>query len=371
MLKAIDKWLPAYLGSALRRPRRAEGPRHLLFCVADHYEPLGRGVDRAQGLAMVDRWVQEYPSRFEIYRDADGRPPCHSIFYPAEEYDSECLDRIGILCEKGFAEVEVHLHHRDDTAHGLAEKLTTFRDTLHYTHGMLGADRRGDPRYGFIHGNWALCNSRPDGDWCGVNEEIDVLLRTGCYADFTFPSAPSATQPRMVNAIYRAENQPGKPRSHDRGRRVCAGSEPPSEVRSSQLLLVTGPLALNWRTRKWGLLPRVENGDITEANPPIAERAALWAKQHIHVRGRADWVMVKVHTHGCVEANASVLLGESMEKLHETLKNQYNDGSQWCLHYVSAREMANIVLAAESGCEGNPHLFRDHQVFLPEISGRG
>jgi hypothetical protein len=55
--------------------------------------------------------------------------------------------------------------------------------------------------YGFVHGNWALCNSRPDGDWCGVNEELTVLAQTGCYADFTFPSAPSPTQPRMVNAV--------------------------------------------------------------------------------------------------------------------------------------------------------------------------
>ena len=49
---------------------------------------------------------------------------------------------------------------------------------------------RSEVGYAFIHGNWSLCNSRPDGRYCGVNNELDVLRETGCYADFTLPSAP-------------------------------------------------------------------------------------------------------------------------------------------------------------------------------------
>ena len=78
-----------------------------------------------------------------------------------------------------------------------------------HRHGLLACDRRtGRPAYGFIHGNWALDNSRPDGRWCGVNNELDVLRETGCYADFTFPSAPSPTQPRKINSIYYAVDDP-------------------------------------------------------------------------------------------------------------------------------------------------------------------
>ena len=43
--------------------------------------------------------------------------------------------------------------------------------------------------FGFAPRNWALCNARRDGRWCGVNDELGVLRRTGCYADFTLPSA--------------------------------------------------------------------------------------------------------------------------------------------------------------------------------------
>jgi hypothetical protein len=127
----------------------------------------------------------------------------------------------------------------------LREKLVRFRDLLHREHGMLGCRKsevgsrrsegeRGDcrpptsdlrsPVYAFIHGNWSLCNSRPDGDWCGVNEELGILAETGCYADLTFPSAPSPTQPRTVNSIYRASDRP-EGRGHDSGVRVRVAGE--------------------------------------------------------------------------------------------------------------------------------------------------
>jgi hypothetical protein len=91
----------------------------------------------------------------------------------------------------------------------------------------------------------------------------------------------------------------------------------------------------------------------------------LWAKQHIHVQGRPDWVFVKVHTHGYVLSNREVLLGDSMRRLHEYLSSQYNDGKDWFLHYVTAREMYNIVRAAEDCKTGNPGEFRDYEISPP------
>ena len=40
--------------------------------------------------------------------------------------------------------------------------------------------------------------------------------------------------------------------------------------------MVQGPLNLNWKRRKAGVLPRLENGDLTEANPPNLDRFQLW-----------------------------------------------------------------------------------------------
>ncbi len=365
MMRAMDRWLPGYLAARGRRARHhPAGLRHLFFCVADHFEPFGYGASAAQAMDAVRYWVETYPQRVASWRDADGRAPRHTFFYPAEEYDAACLDGLGALCRAGFGEVEVHLHHRHDTAEGFARKLVEFRDRLRQTHGMLGSDAQGAVRYGFVHGNWALCNSRPDGDWCGVNEELAVLRRTGCYADFTFPSAPSPTQPRTVNALYYARDRRGFARGHDRGRMATAGKR---MAEDDALLLIQGPLALNWGRRKWGLLPRLENAELSGANPPTAQRIDLWVAQDIQVQGRSDWVFVKVHTHGCVAVNTRVMLGEAMVEAHRHLQARYNDGRAWRLHYVSAREMANLVVAAEDGVAGDPGALRDYAVRRPPL----
>jgi hypothetical protein len=356
VFRSIDKWLLGYLRSLRRRP--PDGPAHILFCVADHFEPFkdlkGRPEDAR---LLVKDWVLQYSASVDGIHDDDGRPPVHTIFYPEEEYDRGCLSILEQLCANALAEVELHLHHRNDTAEGLAEKLAGFRDRLHNDHGLLGCDADGNVRYGFVHGNWSLCNSRPDGDWCGVNEELGILRSTGCYADFTFPSAPSPTQPRTVNAVYRAVDTPGRPRAHDTGIPVACGRSP---CRDS-LMLIQGPLGLNWRRRKWGIFPRLENAELSAANPPTPERADLWVAQGIHVAGSPDWVFVKVHTHGCVAGNRAALAGDEMRRTREHLARRYG-GGECRLHYVSAREMYNIARAAEDGKSGNANDYRDYEI---------
>ena len=99
--RAIDRWLVPYLRQLFRRPPRDRNVR-LLLCVADHYEPrhAAKSVDQAR--ARVDRWVAEYPRLFDEFRDADGRPPRHSFFYPMEAYDPWEVDRIASLCRQGY-----------------------------------------------------------------------------------------------------------------------------------------------------------------------------------------------------------------------------------------------------------------------------
>jgi hypothetical protein len=364
VIRALDKWLPGAVRAVWRRPKCHARPRHLCFCIADHYEPFGRGNDAAAARAQVSRWAERLPAVLNRVRDADGRPAAYTFFYPAETDDAQCLDGLAGLVARGHAEVEIHLHHRHDTRDGLRVTLEGFRDALRSRHGLLGSDADGTARYGFIHGNWALCNSRPDGDWCGVNAELGVLEETGCYADFTFPSAPSPTQPRTVNAIYYAQDRPdGLPRGHDHGIEAAAGRQP-----GPGLLLVQGPLALEWRRRKWGLLPRLENAELTAVNPPTPLRNDRWSAQCVHVRGRPEWVFVKVHTHGCVPANESMLLGGGLEAGLRDLAARYNDGHKWRLHFVTARELANLVRAAEDGHTGDPGAYRNHWIAPPPMA---
>src|SRR6202790_1760251 len=117
------------------------------------------------------------------------------------------------MVREGIADVEVHLHHDGEGRQNFIDRITSFCRVLDSEHGLLRR-RDGKLTFGFIHGNWALDNSRPDGRLCGLNDELDVLRETGCYADLTLPSAPNSTQTRKINSIYYACDDPKRPKSH-------------------------------------------------------------------------------------------------------------------------------------------------------------
>ncbi len=356
-----------WIGSYLRRRKRAsksDEAVHVMFCFVDHYEPMWRGADLSTQRARVDRWCTDYRALASRHRDADDRPPQHTFFYPEEEYAEEHLDKLASLCADGYGEIEVHLHHDNDTEQNFCTSISRFCSILNERHGALPRDPfDGSLRFGFIHGNWCLDNSRADGRWCGLNNELSLLRDLGCYADFTLPSAPSDTQTATVNSIYYATDDPHAPKSHDRGTPVQVGRKP-----TGDLLIVQGPLGLNWRNRRKGLLPRIENADVRAGCPPTPDRVDAWIQAGIHVEGRPEWVFVKIHTHGTQEGDMDTLLGPRMDAMHDYLEQRYNDGKHYHLHYVTARETYNIIKAAEAGERGNPHQYRDYALPRPRSS---
>lgn len=355
-------WLGSYLWPRRRSVPPAE-PIHVMFCFVDHFEPAWGKVDLVTQRARVDRWCKDYRALTAGHRDADGRPPQHTFFYPEEEYVEEHLTKLAALCADGYGEIEIHLHHDNDTADNFKTTISDFNELLHERHGALPRDPvSGQLRFGFIHGNWSLDNSRGDGRWCGINNELILLRELGCYADFTLPSAPSDTQTRMINAIYYATDDPLRPKSHNTGVPVRVGGEA-----SGDLMIVQGPLGLNWRQRKFGLIPRIENADVRRGCPPTPERVDAWVRTGIHVEGRPEWVFVKVHTHGTQERDMDTLLGAPADAMHAHLESAYNDGRNFVLHYVTAREVYNIIKAAEAGHTGNPDTYRDY--LLPRPGG--
>lgn len=358
-------WIGSYLR---RRPRPAvAGPTHVMFCFVDHFEPMWKQADLATQRARVDRWCTDYRALASRHRDADGRPPQHGFFYPEEEYLEEHLSKVEALCADGYGEIEIHLHHDNDTEDNFRTVMRRFCDLLHERHGALSRHpQTGELMFGFIHGNWSLDNSRPDGRWCGIDNELILLRELGCYADFTLPSAPSDTQTRTINSIYYATDDPAAPKSHDDGVPVRVGGTP-----SGDLMIVQGPLGLNWRERRFGVMPRIENADVRGGQPPTSERVDAWVKTGIHVEGRPEWVFVKVHTHGTQEADIDTLLGAAADAMHTHLETAYNDGERYVLHYVTAREVYNIIKAAEAGHGGNPNDFRDFILPPPRASWAG
>lgn len=357
--RGVQRCWPSYVQQwPRRRCPRPEEPVHLLLCFADHYEPKFKKPSPEVARQRVQTWVETYPRQFARFRDSDGRPPRYTFFFPSEEYEPEYLAALAELCRAGYGEVEIHLHHHMDTAAALRQNLREFRDTLVQEHGLLARRRdTGEIAYGFIHGNWTLCDWHGNGRNCGVPEELDILRETGCYADFTMPSAPSITQAPRVNRMYYARNLPGQPRSHEQGVNIGTGPAPPDS-----LLLIPGPLVLDWKNRKRVLVPSLENGCVQQSQPASVARLSNWLRARVQVPQRPDWYFVKLHMHGAPENAHEVLLGEPMVRFHEDLARLARDRPNFHVHYVTAREMYNLARAAEAGWQGTVNDARDYQL---------
>ncbi len=365
--KHFDRWIAGYgrhLVSSLLRGERHPlgwrgGKRHLMFALCDHYEPRWSNPPQEQAEARVQRWSREYLPGTARFKEADDKAPQHGFFFPGEEYHPAFFELIDDMVRKGAGEVEVHLHHDGATSESFMEEMNNYTK-IFADHGHLARDPDGRLRYAFIHGNWCLANARPDGRWCGVDDEMTLLFESGCYADLTFPSAPDVSQPNIVNQIYWPQGDLRARRAYEQGERARVGRS-----YNDRFLMIQGPLAL---TRRPGsLAPRIENGGLSGHDPPSASRVHNWVRQNIHVQGRPEWVFVKIYTHGAPEQNADVLLGGPAAEMHQTLTRDYNDGINWNLHYVNAREMYNIAMAAIDGHSGDPNGYRDYLLKPPPI----
>ncbi len=358
--KQLHRWGPDYFRhlATRRLESRAVGTtRHLLFSFCDHWEPLFQGVADEVGDARVTAWAEGYPALASRFRDADGRTPRHSFFFPGEHYRPRWLDRLGSLAKGGFGEVELHLHHDGDTSESLRADVSRYVDEI-ASHGHFSRDGSGAPRFAFIHGNWCLSNARGDGRWCGVDDEVSLLFQAGCYADFTFPAPENEAQPRAVNQIFWPTGDLSRRRAYEEGERARVG-----QPRADRMLFVTGPSALYVEGRK----PRIEASALTAHDPATDARVRLWGDLGICVEGRPEWVFVKMHTHGAPEREAASLLGEGGARLHELLARHYNDGTRWKLHYVTARETFNVAMAAMDGMRGDPSEYFDYRLARPPV----
>jgi hypothetical protein len=217
-------------------------------------------------------------------------------------------------------------------------KIRAFTHVLHADHGLL-RHQHGRLSFGFIHGNWALDNSRPDGRWCGLNNEIRILRDLGCYADFTMPAADSPCQAGPVNVVFRVEDDPTRPASHGRGVPLSAGT-----ALTGDLTFIPGPLGLDFGSRG-PLRPRIECGEIAGNRPPSIERARLWVKLAPRLR---DQAFLKLFAHGAQEQNMGPMLGGDLDRLFHCLSTVCADIGA-TVHYVSAWDMWRAVEAARGG----------------------
>jgi hypothetical protein len=333
---------------------------HIMFAFANHFEPGNGNVGVEQQSLRVDAWVRKFPDFARRHRDSDGIFPQQTFFFPPHYDTHDHLEKIVKICSAGFGEIEMHLHH--DKIEPWPDNFSTLKKKIRdcideYSRYGIFCLPNGKKAYGFIHGDWALANSRKGGKYCGVNDELTVLKETGCYADFTFPVCNEA-QPKIVNDFFYAESNPFSSKSYNKSAiRAKVGN-----FKRNGLLLIQGIVGLRWKSRTHLLWPSIEQSNVSTGDFPSKSRIDYWVNKRVHVKGKPDWIFIKLHGHGAPELKRQVLLGQPGEDMLAYFEKKYNDGKKHFLHYVSGREMYNIIRAAEDGQIGNPNNYRDYEI---------
>ena len=316
----LDVWLPDYTPWSETRPRVQDKPIHIFFFFTDHFELATRA-------SLVKRWVSDYPKMAARHRDSDGRPVQHTWFYPVEQPNDQYLLDVRNLVESGYGEVEFHLHHGNDDWKSALSK---------YEHGIsylqqFGFSKTvdGQTQFAFIHGNNSLDNSLGN-EKCGVDRELEMLRRLGCFADFTFPNTWDWSQPSLVNKIYWAVDD-DSPKSYRTGH-ILSQAHP----FTGDLLMFTGPVMIRPTIRPNKLFFVIDDADIHPTFPARRDRADSWVDAGVPVDGKPEWVFIKVSGHAAAsEASTNDVLGPQFEDALSHLESRYNDGRNYVLHYVT------------------------------------
>jgi len=329
-------WLPDYVARLAAAAPSCSGVRHVMFVFVDHYEP-GSGE---RGAEINRKWLENYRFLADRHRDSYGRKPQHTWFYPYDQQNDAVMPDLVQAVGDGYGEIEFHLHHSHDTDSSFTQKMGRGLKWFNSYGAMI--DEKGRVAFGFVHGNWSLDNSR-GAKFCGVARELEILKKCGCYADFTFPAFGEKAQPRKVNSIYYAR-QGATCKSYDRGADACVG-----KLNHEDLMIFQGPLNLD------------DYGAVESFNLPTPRKIDSWIESDIHVKGRPEWVFVKVHTHGTQSGRIFV---SEVDEMLSHLEARYAAGD-FRLHYVTAREAYNIVIAAEDGKTGDPDTYLDYAIAPP------
>jgi hypothetical protein len=346
------------------------GPKHVIFAFVDHFEPSG-SVSAVN--ETTDIWVNDYIAMASQHTDADGRHPVHSYFLisiPSIQSDRlhNVLTKLNQVTYNGYGEVEFHCHHgvsnetyrtEQEATNDLINLIAQAKFDFNMHGALITAEAQPRIAFGFIHGMWALDNSRfsiwyglPHHEYCGVNRELELLRREGSYADFTFP-AWGPMEPLIHDVIfYAADDEFSASYQNPKNIFLVEVNKPPMD----DLMIIQGP---NENTNIG-----VVNTTVMYYDWPSLLRMDTWVSHKVRVIGNDDWIFVKVFTHGCAgnlhnSDTWDCFFGASIDKFYRDIEKKYNDGISWRLHYVSAREMYNIVKAAEAGRTGNPNDYRD------------
>lgn len=345
----------------LSKKGETEKTVHIMMTVADHWEP---GWKAPQNTEKAKMWLEDYPAVASKHHDADGVMPQHTWFCANIEKPTNHLQVISKACFNELGEMEIHIHHDGNKTEEINTKemsdyIDSYLAKMNRYGACLTTTTKPKAYFGFVHGIWALDNSFKDTNgirrYCGINNEIDLLISKGCYADFTLPYYGGTQGPyKWKDKIMITKDSP-EPASYDMLENIREVAFKGERPKPNELLLIPGP--------------STDSNNIDWHGPRTLDRMKKWIKANIHVKGKDNWIFIKLYTHSSQvserEEGRSAFVGEVADKFFTDIEREFNDGSKYQLHYVSAREMYNIIIAASDGKTGNPNQYRDYAIEKP------
>ncbi|MCK4465537.1 MAG: hypothetical protein KAU83_07485, partial [Bacteroidales bacterium] len=121
--------------------------------MVDHYEPGTGKVKQDIEEKRVKLLLSEYPELVKLHRDFYGNLSKRTWFFPPHYHRNYSLKRLVSLCEKGYGEIELHLHHGKIIADNSNNLEKTIKKCIEeYSQFGIFGHEFGVKRYAFIHG---------------------------------------------------------------------------------------------------------------------------------------------------------------------------------------------------------------------------
>ena len=191
-----------------------------------------------------------------------------------------------------------------------------------------------------------------------MDSELQILQDIGCYADMTLPTAPDQSQVSMLNQIYECGLPLDQKVPHRKGKKVTVLGKQPQLP-----LIFTGPLIFNWTRRINGFpVPRIDDGALVESQPMDLARLNRWLSANITVKGRPEWIFVKLYCHGFFDRDQKNSIGTEAARFFSEVIENGEKNNQYKVYFASAREAFNMVSAAMDGKKGSPGKFRNYRL---------
>lgn len=209
--------------------------REIRYFHTDHFEPWSKGVntETAKGVDVFAK--QSKQSRFaekqslfyhtflpyrldpQIVQQAQRGVDAVVLGNRSDEQHRLSREAMMPIERDGKHEVHIHIHHEGFTRNTEEYSKELSRWVNSNSTAEMDANRlekaiiltkeyiahdigRPIDRWAFVHGNWALNAS--DRTICWIESEIELLMKHGCFGDFTFPAGRGHCDPSHILEPY-------------------------------------------------------------------------------------------------------------------------------------------------------------------------